>query len=285
MRLVLVVVFVLLLAAPATARTRADGAPGTRPTWTPADKHAFGTSSTPASRVWFTLRQRELTEVFFPDLGTPAIRSLEFVVSRPGGMTAVDRETLHGTGTVERLDGLNYRQTVTDRGDRWRLTKTYTTDPARDVVLVDVRFESLTGEPYGLNVLLDPELDNDGRDDRARTISGALVANDRRMTSALAASPAFTATSSGYAGTSDPWMDLRDDGSLDAERRRAFPRERPPGRHDLAQRDHVAAAHARARLRDRPGHGAAAGERGARRGLRAARRPERGGLGRAGAPR
>ena len=83
-------------------------------------------------------------------------------------------------------------------------------------MLVDVRFESLTGEPYGLHVLLDPELDNDGRDDRARTISGTLVANDRRMTSALAASPAFTATSSGYAGTSDPWMDLRDDGSLDA---------------------------------------------------------------------
>ncbi len=216
MRLVLAVVFLILLAAPATARTRADGAPGTRPTWTQADKHAFGTSKTPASRVWFTLRQRELTEVFFPDLGTPAVRSLEFVVSRPGPLMTVDRETLHGTGTVERLDGLNYRQIVTDRGDHWRLTKTYTTDPARDVVLVDVKFESLTGEPYGLHVLLDPELDNDGRDDRARTISGALVANDRRMTSALAASPAFTATSSGYAGTSDPWSDLRDDGSLDA---------------------------------------------------------------------
>jgi glucoamylase len=217
MRLVLAVAFILLLAAPATARTRADGAPGTRPSWTPADKHAFGTSRTPASRVWFTLRQRELTEVYFPDLGTPAIRSLEFVVSRPGVMMTVDRETLHGVGQVERLDGLNYRQTVTDRGKHWRLTKTFTTDPARDVVLVDVRFESLTGEPYGLNVLLDPELDNDGRDDRARTISGALVANDRRMTSALAASPAFTATSSGYAGTSDPWSDLRDDGSLDAD--------------------------------------------------------------------
>jgi glucoamylase len=217
MRLVVsAVLLIALLAAPAAARKRADGAPGTRPAWTPADKHAFGTSATPASRVWFTLRERELTEVYFPDLGTPAIRSLEFAVSRPGLMMSVDRETFHGAGVVERLDGLNYRQTVTDRGNRWRLTKTYTTDPARDVVLVDVRFESLTGEPYGLHLLLDPELDNDGRDDRARTISGALVANDRRMTSALAASPAFTATSSGYAGTSDPWMDLRDDGSLDA---------------------------------------------------------------------
>ena len=71
-------------------------------------------------------------------------------------MMSVDRETVNGVGVVERLDGLNYRQTVTDRAGRWRLTKTYTTDPARDVVLVDVRFESLTGEPYGLHVLLDP---------------------------------------------------------------------------------------------------------------------------------
>jgi len=37
------------------------------------------------------------------------------------------------------------------------------------------------------------------------------------MASALAAEPDFTATSSGYAHTSDPWNDLRDDGSLDAD--------------------------------------------------------------------
>ncbi len=280
MRLVLLVAVVLLIAAPASARTRADGAPGTRPTWTPADKHAFGTSHTTASRVWFTLRERELTEVYFPDLGTPAIRSLDFVVSRPGPLMSVDRETVNGAGVVERLDGLNYRQTVTDRDDRWRLTKTYTTDPARDVVLVDVRFESLTGEPYGLHLLLDPELDNDGRDDRARTISGQLVANDRRMTSALAASPAFTATSSGYAGTSDPWMDLRDDGSLDANSdARSRGNVRQAASLPLDGVDD-AAGHARARLRVRPGRRPPRGERSARRRLRAARRRERGGLGR-----
>jgi glucoamylase len=122
MRLVLVLALILLLAAPASARTRADGAPGTRPTWTPADKHAFGTSKTTTSRVWFTLRERELTEVYFPDLGTPAIRSLEFVVSRPGVTMSVDRELVNGSGVVERLDGLNYRQTVTDKAGRWRLT-------------------------------------------------------------------------------------------------------------------------------------------------------------------
>jgi glucoamylase len=218
MRLIPVLLLIFaLLAATASARTRAVGAPGSTPTWTRADKQAFGTSATTESRVWFTARERELTEVYFPDLGTPAIRMLDFAVSRPGVEMQVDRETVTGIGQVERLDGLNYRQTVTDRDGRWRLTKTYTTDPSRPTVLVHVRFESLTGEPYGLNVLLDPQLDNDGRDDRGRTISGALVASDRRMASALTASPAFTATSSGYGSSSDPWNDLRDDGSLDAE--------------------------------------------------------------------
>ena len=65
-------------------------------------------------------------------------------------------------------------------------------------------------------MLLDPQLGNDGRDDRARTIGRDLVASDRRVASALSAQPALRATSSGYAGTSEPWFDLRDDGSLDA---------------------------------------------------------------------
>ena len=147
-------------------------------------------------------------------------------------------------------------------------------------MLVDVRFESLTGQPYGLHLLLDPELDNDGRDDRARTISGTLVANDRRMTSALAASPAFTATSSGYAGTSDPWMDLRDDGSLDAN---ADARSRGNVRQaasTLARRRHVAAAHARARLRHEPGRRAAAASDALAAGFAPLAAAERGRLGR-----
>ena len=213
----LLLLVLAVLAAPAAARTRAIGAPGAKPTWTPGDKQAFGTSATRDSRVWFTLREREMTEVYFPDLGTPSLRSLEFVVARPRPEMAVDRETASATGVVERLEGLNFRQTVTGPESRWRLTKTYTTDPFRSTVLVHVRFESLTGAPYRLHVLLDPQLSNDGRDDRSRTISGALVASDRRMASALAASPALTATSSGYASTSDPWSDLRDDGSLDGE--------------------------------------------------------------------
>jgi len=94
---------------------------------------------------------------------------------------------------------------------RWRLTKTHVTDPARAAVLVDVRFESLTGEPYRVYVLGDPALSNTGDDD---TGSGA-TASDATNASALATAPALTRSSVGYMGASDGWTDLRDDHAVD----------------------------------------------------------------------
>ena len=86
MRLVpmLVIASLLLVAPAAGARSAAPKPPGSKPTWSKADKHAFGTSATRASWTWFTLRDREMTEVYYPDLGTPSIRDMEFAVSRPG---------------------------------------------------------------------------------------------------------------------------------------------------------------------------------------------------------
>ena len=128
------------------------------PTFAPADKQGFGTSHTTASKVWFTLEHGAMSEVYYPDLGTPAVRELSFVVS--DGTSFAVRDT---TSTTQRSElvpgkGLSYRQVDTDRGHRWRLTKTYVTDPARATVMVDVRFESLTGKPYSLYVFYDPSL-------------------------------------------------------------------------------------------------------------------------------
>ena len=64
----LVVALALLAPASAHARERAPGAPGDKAAWTSADKQGFGTSATRASRVWFTLRNADMTEVHYPDL-------------------------------------------------------------------------------------------------------------------------------------------------------------------------------------------------------------------------
>ena len=201
----------LLLTAPALA------APGARSTWAPADKHGFGTSRSVDSTVWFTLRQASLSEVYYPDLDTPSFRGLQFAVTDARG-TFLDRETVDDDprhiepvadgvrARVEPVRGsLTFRQVVESR--RWKLTKTWYTDPARASVLADVRFESKTGRPLRLYVLADPAASDTGDDDRGR----GMVAWDASSASAVQAEPGFAAESSGYRGeATDPWIDLQD---------------------------------------------------------------------------
>ena len=81
-----------VLAAPAAAKPPAPGAPGTIHVWAPADKHGFGTAQQLASKAWFTLRQGSLSEIYYPDLSTPAFRGLQFAVSDGRGL--LQRETV-----------------------------------------------------------------------------------------------------------------------------------------------------------------------------------------------
>src|SRR5690349_40827 len=111
--LLITTIALLVIAAPAAARQPAPGAPGSAPTWLPSDKHGFGTAAgrDPASPVWFTLRRSSMSEAYYPDLSTPSIRSLEFAVTNANGRGAeLDSDQ---AGSVERVDGLTFRQTVT----------------------------------------------------------------------------------------------------------------------------------------------------------------------------
>jgi glucoamylase len=196
----------------------APGGPGRTPTWAPADKDGYGTARGTASKVWYTLRDGTLSEVYYPDLGTPSVRDLQFIVS--DGHSFAERESDAATHVTRLADpeALVYRQVDTERAGRWRITKTYVTDPRRATVMVHVDFRSLTGRPYRLYALYNPRLSNgaaDRPDDTGRSQGGALLARDGTMGSALVAAPAFTATSSGYLGTSDGWQDLRGDHRMD----------------------------------------------------------------------
>ena len=62
----------------------------TKALWTEADKDGFGTAHGTRSKVWHTLDDGELTEVYYPDIDTPALRDLQFVVS--DGKTFAERE-------------------------------------------------------------------------------------------------------------------------------------------------------------------------------------------------
>ncbi|HEX6361241.1 glycoside hydrolase family 15 protein [Actinophytocola sp.] len=178
----------------------APGAPGAEAVYQPADKQGFGTArGGPESPVWFTVGGGRMTEVFYPDLSTPATRELVLVVTDGRSFTEQVR------GRTEQVGDLSFRQTA--KGTGWSAETTYVTDPARATVLVDVSFRARTA--LRVYALYDPALSREGNDDTARS-GDALIASDAAASSALVAGHGFGATSSGYLGTSDGWTDLAD---------------------------------------------------------------------------
>ncbi|MGH1565227.1 glycoside hydrolase family 15 protein [Mumia sp. DW29H23] len=215
----------LLAAVPAAAAPGdpAPDGPGRKSTWTEADKTGFGTARSRRSNVWFTLQRGRVSEVFYPDLSTPSVRSLELIVT--DGATFTDRESVRMRPSTARPDARSLRfEQVGGRAGRYRLTKQIATDPRRDSLVLRVRLRSLDGRRYKLFVRYDPALTNNGMDDRAWTAGRTLVASDGQVATTLRATPRFGARSNGFVGrASDGWRDLRTDHALDRRHRSAGP--------------------------------------------------------------
>jgi glucoamylase len=201
--------------AGAAPSTTAPGAPGQAADFLPSDKAGFGTSTTRASHVWYTLQPGGGTgEIYYPSIGTPAARRLGFVITGPGGYVAqADSVGTHRTVLADPRS-LTYRQVDTVH-NRWRLETTYVTDPARSALRVSVHLDSLDNKTYHLYALYEPTLSDSTSDDSGTTSGTTLVANDASSASAFLARPAFSATSNGYRGASDGWTDLTDNGRMD----------------------------------------------------------------------
>jgi glucoamylase len=193
----------------------APGAPGAASDWVTGDKDGFGTARGTSSKVWYTLNNGELSEIYYPRIDTPSTRDTQLVVT--DGRTFTDRESTDTIHQVRLLDAqsLTYQQIDRAKSGKYLITKTYVTDPARSTVLVDIEFRSLTGQPYQVYLLHDPAPTMTGDDDTGSTHGGALVATDGTTSDAVLPSRGFTKTSSGYQGQSDGWTDLASDHQMD----------------------------------------------------------------------
>lgn len=105
--------------------------------WPTAAKDGFGTSNTLASKVWFTLANGVMTEVFYPTVDMPSLKSLQFLIIT-GAQTENETED-----TVHRLElpnpaSLTFRQINRAKSGAYTITKTYVTDPRRSSVLIRV---------------------------------------------------------------------------------------------------------------------------------------------------
>jgi glucoamylase len=193
----------------------APGAPGNDAHWPSAAKNGFGTANTLASKVWFTLNNGVMTEVYYPRLDVPNVEILQFAVSTRDGSKQIETEaenTIHQTELVDPTT-LTYRQINTARSGAYTITKTYVTDPGRSSVLVNVIFRWNVKELFRgkLFVYYDPSLNNSGMNDSAWS-NGWLVASDGDKASAINVTTGLSDVTNGYLGTSDGLTQLRRDG-------------------------------------------------------------------------
>ena len=195
-------------AAPSLA-AQAPGAPGIDAVWDAADKQGLGTATGTASTLWYTLGDGITDEVYYPQVDTPDTHDLQYLVTDGSSFTDQEKtDTVHDVALAD-VRSLSYRQTNTARNGRYRITKTYATDPARSTLLIRTRFQVLSGGPLRLYALYNPSLGGRGMGDTGASASGQLVASDGPVASALAASTGFTQQTSGYSGTpSDGFQDL-----------------------------------------------------------------------------
>lgn len=205
----------------------APGAPGIALNWCDGAKQMVGTSLGPA-RVWFTVGQGILNEVYYPRVDIPQIRDLGFIVADGAGFW-VEVKALQACEITTPEPGIPAVQIV-HRHPRFTLIQRLVPEPNRDVMLLEIALEGDAGlRPY---VLLAPHLGGTGQHNHAEAghFRGrrALWAQQGPFGLALMAvneaqSDVFGHCSAGYTGISDGWQDFDRHGQLQSRYTRAGP--------------------------------------------------------------
>ncbi|MDQ2757388.1 MAG: glycoside hydrolase family 15 protein [Actinomycetota bacterium] len=207
------------------ATNAAAGAPGTMSHYGLARKDCLGTAANRTSKVWYTVANGVLSDVYAPTVDNTNVETMQLVVT--DGSTFTDLQTRDTTYTVRTTDRSGMACEVTSRAKsgRYTLVTDYVTDPVRDAVVMKVRL--VTREPdLQVYVRYDATVNGNGGGGDAATQNGgaddavvdqattALVSSDTDTSSqavnrdyavplfgVLRADKPFLAATSGYAGT------------------------------------------------------------------------------------
>src|SRR5437879_373571 len=117
---------------------RAPGGPGNTTHWGPGRKQAFGAAPGSRSRVWFTVAQGNLSEVFFPAVDQPVLQGLRFLVAAAGAPPIDDAsEAHHDVGWLE--PGVPAFRAVSQHPE-YTLQTEFIVDPESSALLLAVTF-------------------------------------------------------------------------------------------------------------------------------------------------
>src|SRR5690242_19008768 len=139
-------------ASAAAAAATAPGAPGAASYFDLARKDCLGTAAGGGSKVWYTVADGVLSDVYEPTIDNTDVSTLQYVVT--DGATFTDLQTRDMTYTVAAdPTGMACTVTATDAGHGFQLVTTYVTDPASDTVLMHTQLRDAPGSKANLAAL------------------------------------------------------------------------------------------------------------------------------------
>lgn len=192
----------------------APGGPGSPPRWALAAKTGVGTSLSNESRVWFTLSEGIVNEVFHPCIDTACIRDCELLVTDRQNFFSEERRDTNTTTELLAPGVPAYRLTNKCTQGRYLIRKVVLADPYRPTLLQQIAFEPYVGTTtdYSVFALLNPHLRNEEGRNRAwcGEFKGVpmLFAQSDSEVMALACSTPWLKRSVGFVGSSDGWQDV-----------------------------------------------------------------------------
>ena len=199
----------------------APGGPGIEPRWTRGTKAAVGTAYSTSSRVWYTLDDGCVTEVYYPTIDSPQIRDLQFLVTDGENFFHDERRNFVGEIDCISEAALGFTATNREKEGRYSIHKTILGDPHQNCLLIQTHLDAPPEllPKLRMYVLCAPHLEIGGWHNNGEVLRfdghTVLVAHKGNTWLVIGATVPFTECSCGYVGVNDGWTDLADNYRLD----------------------------------------------------------------------
>ena len=147
----------------AATGAEAVGSPGIVSHQGQSRKDCVGTARNTESKIWFTVANGILSDVYAPTVDATNVETMQYIVT--DGSTFTDLQARDMTYSVSSdPTGMVCTVTSTAKSGKYSLVNTYLTDPARDSVVVSTRLVALTkgAKDYTLFVRLDANAGGNG---------------------------------------------------------------------------------------------------------------------------
>ena len=127
-----------------------------------ARKDCLGTARNTTSKVWYTVANGVLSDVYYPTIDTTNVETLQYIVT--DGSTFTDLQTRDMTYTANSIDpsGMECRVVSTAKSGKYQIQTDYVTDPSVNTLLMRTTLVPLVAGSYQLYVRLDPTVNGNG---------------------------------------------------------------------------------------------------------------------------